>query len=108
VKHRAGSTRPGAEFQIGRIEMVANTGTYIDSPFHRYACGVKTLAQLPLESLAHLEAVTVTSAAGPGHSGVRCVRVAFELRGKAVLVRNRLGPALADRGLLRRPSLLNK
>ena len=27
---------PGTEFQIGRIEMVANTGTYIDSPFHRY------------------------------------------------------------------------
>jgi kynurenine formamidase len=28
---------PGTEFQIGRISMVANTGTYLDSPFHRYA-----------------------------------------------------------------------
>ena len=30
---------PGVEFQIGKIEMVANTGTYLDSPFHRYADG---------------------------------------------------------------------
>jgi len=29
----------GTEFQIGKIEMVANTGTYLDSPFHRYAAG---------------------------------------------------------------------
>lgn len=41
----------GTEFQIGRIDMVANTGTYIDSPFHRYADG-KDLSQLPLEKLA--------------------------------------------------------
>ncbi len=27
---------PGVEFQIGKIEMVANTGTYVDAPFHRY------------------------------------------------------------------------
>ncbi len=30
---------PGTEFQIGKIEMVSNTGTYIDCPFHRYADG---------------------------------------------------------------------
>jgi arylformamidase len=41
----------GTEFQIGKIEMVANTGTYVDSPFHRYPDG-KDLSQLPLESLA--------------------------------------------------------
>jgi arylformamidase len=35
----------GTEFQIGRIEMVANTGTYLDAPFHRYADG-KDLSQL--------------------------------------------------------------
>src|ERR1700757_4961840 len=29
----------GTEFQIGKIEMVANTGTYVDSPFHRFATG---------------------------------------------------------------------
>jgi kynurenine formamidase len=38
----------GTEFQIGRIDMVANTGTYIDMPFHRYADG-HDLADLPLE-----------------------------------------------------------
>ena len=43
----------GSTFQIGRIEMVANTGTYVDSPFHRYADG-KDLAELPLGSLAEL------------------------------------------------------
>jgi arylformamidase len=49
---------PGTEFQIGRIDMVANTGTYVDSPFHRFASG-KCLAELPLESLAELPAVVV-------------------------------------------------
>jgi arylformamidase len=43
----------GTEFQIGKIEMVANTGTYVDSPFHRFADGID-LAGLPLESLADL------------------------------------------------------
>src|SRR5271165_1774544 len=49
---------PGTEFQIGKIEMVANTGTYIDSPFHRYADG-KDLSELPLDRPADLEAVVV-------------------------------------------------
>jgi arylformamidase len=49
---------PGTEFHIGKIEMVANTGTYLDSPFHRYADG-KDLSQLDLESLANLDAVVI-------------------------------------------------
>src|SRR6266849_3745448 len=49
---------PGTEFQIGKIEMVANTGTYLDSPFHRYSHG-KDLSELPLSSLADLEAVVI-------------------------------------------------
>jgi arylformamidase len=49
---------PGTEFQIGRIDMVGNTGTYVDSPFHRFASG-KSLAELPLESLAEIPAVVV-------------------------------------------------
>ncbi len=44
----------GTTFHIGKIEMVANTGTYIDSPFHRYADG-KDLSELALESIADLE-----------------------------------------------------
>ena len=48
----------GTEFQIGNIEMVANTGTYLDSPFHRYADGID-LAGLDLSSLANLDGVVV-------------------------------------------------
>jgi kynurenine formamidase len=75
---------PGTEFQIGKIEMVANTGTYMDSPFHRYADG-KDLSQLPLEQLANLNAVKVSAVGQPS------IDVAFfahlkDLRGKAVLV----------------------
>ncbi|HEV2833687.1 MAG TPA: cyclase family protein [Pyrinomonadaceae bacterium] len=51
---------PGTEFHIGKIEMVANTGTYLDSPFHRYARG-KDLAQLDLCSVANLDAIVVRS-----------------------------------------------
>jgi kynurenine formamidase len=49
---------PGTEFQIGRIEMVANTGTYLDTPFHRYAGG-EDLAALELSSVANLDGVVV-------------------------------------------------
>lgn len=49
---------PGTEFQIGKIEMIGNTGTYIDSPFHRYENG-KDLSELPLESVADLECLVV-------------------------------------------------
>jgi kynurenine formamidase len=80
-----GRYAPGVEFQIGKIEMVANTGTYVDAPFHRYA-GAKDLSQLPLESLAGLEAVVIR-----GPSVARAIdRDAFigrDLGGKAVLVR---------------------
>ncbi|MDQ2855066.1 MAG: cyclase family protein [Acidobacteriota bacterium] len=53
-----GRYAPGIEFQIGKIEMVANTGTYIDSPFHRYPEG-KDLSTLELDSMANLEGVVV-------------------------------------------------
>ena len=46
----------GTEFHIGKIEMVANTGTYLDSPFHRYADG-QDLSGLSLQTLANLEGV---------------------------------------------------
>jgi arylformamidase len=75
---------PGVEFQIGKIEMVANTGTYVDAPFHRYAGG-KDLSQLPLESLAGLEGLVIrgtgTHAIGPDAFAGR------DLRGRVVLVR---------------------
>jgi arylformamidase len=76
---------PGTEFQIGRIEMVGNTGTYLDSPFHRHADGAD-LAGLRLESLADLDCLV---ARVPDSAG-RAVRdLPFPLgdvRGRAVLV----------------------
>ena len=75
----------GTEFQIGKIEMVANTGTYLDSPFHRFADG-KDLSALPLEKLADLDGRgrPLGRPSGPGHrpAGLRGPHV----RGKAVLV----------------------
>ena len=73
---------PGTEFHIGRIDMVANTGTYIDSPFHRFAEGLD-LAQLPLESLANLQGIVVRS---PGRAIPRASFDGLDVRGKAVLV----------------------
>jgi kynurenine formamidase len=65
--------------------MVANTGTYVDSPFHRYADG-KDLSELPLESLAELDGLVVRR---PFEQGLAVDTGAFaglEVRGKAVLV----------------------
>ena len=75
----------GATFQIGRIDMVANTGTYVDSPFHRYADG-KDLSELPLESLADLDGLVVRQ---PFEHGLAVDDDAFaglDVRGRAVLV----------------------
>lgn len=75
----------GTEFQIGKIEMVANTGTYLDSPFHRYADGLD-LSQLPLSSLANLDAVVVRA---PDKFGAGIDAAYFrnvDVKGKAVLV----------------------
>ena len=76
---------PGTEFQIDAITMVGNTGTYLDSPFHRYADGLD-LAALPLESCVELPAVLARTAG----SGSRAVDVgalaAMEVAGRAVLL----------------------
>jgi kynurenine formamidase len=74
---------PGTEFHIGSVQLCANTGTYVDSPFHRYPDGAD-MAELPLDRLADLDTVVVDSreraldwAALEG----------VELAGRAVLVR---------------------
>jgi kynurenine formamidase len=75
---------PGTEFHIGRIDMVANTGTYVDSPFHRFADG-KDLAELPLESLANLDGLVVRRPDGPRAIGASAFD-GLDVRGRAVLV----------------------
>jgi kynurenine formamidase len=76
---------PGVEFQIGQVEMVANTGTYLDSPFHRYADGTD-LAGLPLEKLAGLDAVVLRWDTTRGRAVGIDPFGHLDLRGKAVLV----------------------
>jgi kynurenine formamidase len=74
-----------SSFQIGRIDMVANTGTYVDSPFHRYADRFD-LADLPLESLANLPAIVVRRP-WDKELGTEAAQFAgLDVRGKAVLV----------------------
>jgi kynurenine formamidase len=75
---------PGTEFQIGKIEMVANTGTYLDSPFHRYADGMD-VSQLKIEQLAGLAAVKV-GARDLQRIDASRFSAAGNIRGKAVLV----------------------
>jgi arylformamidase len=75
----------GSSFQIGRIDMIANTGTYLDSPFHRYADGAD-LADLPLPALADLPGIVVRR---PWENELATDAAHFEDRdvaGKAVLV----------------------
>src|SRR5678815_4889680 len=74
----------GTEFNIGKIEMVANTGTYVDSPFHRFANGID-LSELPLESLADLEGIVVP-VQPLGRSISAKAFDGFDLKGKAVLI----------------------
>jgi len=75
----------GSTFQIGRIDMVANTGTYIDSPFHRYADG-KDLAGLSLESLADLPGLVIRKPYEQGLATNVADFEGFEVQGRAVLV----------------------
>lgn len=73
----------GTEFVIQQITMAGNTGTYVDSPFHRYADGID-LAGLRLEQLAHLDTIVVPALQG-GAIDVDCF-AGFEIAGKAVLI----------------------
>src|SRR4051812_4240254 len=74
----------GTEFQIGKIEMIGNTGTYIDSPFHRYENG-KDLSELPLESVADLEAVVIRVDASRDRAIDQIDLSSDRVRGRAVL-----------------------
>jgi kynurenine formamidase len=74
----------GTEFEIGHIGMVGNTGTYLDSPHHRYAGGTD-LAGLPLSAVADVPILVVRvpdSVRGIGPDLLRALDVA----GRAVLL----------------------
>ena len=75
----------GTEFQIGKIEMVANTGTYLDSPFHRYEDG-KDLSQLSLNSLADLEGMVIRKSDAQDRAITHTAFGGIDVKGKAVLL----------------------
>jgi kynurenine formamidase len=75
----------GTEFQIGKIEMVANTGTYLDCPFHRYEKG-KDLSEVALEAFTDLEGIIIRA----DYRKTLAINSTFfkekEVRNRAVLV----------------------
>jgi arylformamidase len=100
---RAGSREhyaPGVEFAIDRVSMVGNTGTYLDSPYHRYADSTD-LAGLPLTSVAELPALVVRTLGSRNRAVDVGSLAANEVAGCAVLLhtggdRNWGTPAYAE------------
>jgi arylformamidase len=75
---------PGTEFHIGRISLVGNTGTYLDTPSHRYPDGAD-LAGVPLDRLAELDGVVVRVPEGMAAVD-RELLAAYDVAGCAVLL----------------------
>jgi arylformamidase len=79
---------PGVEFAIDRISMIGNTGTYLDSPFHRFPDGAD-LAVVPLDRLADLPAIVVRTAGSPSPAVDVGALAAHDVAGCAVLLHTR-------------------
>lgn len=75
----------GTEFQIGKIEMVTNTGTYLDCPFHRYEHG-KDLSQILPEQFADLDGIVIRHDWRTGQAIDADAFRQHDVRGRAVLV----------------------
>jgi arylformamidase len=76
---------PGVTFAIDMITLCGNTGTYVDSPFHRLADG-QDLGELPLERLVDVPAVRV-DVTGSGSRAVDApALLPYDLAGRAVLI----------------------
>jgi arylformamidase len=82
----------GTEFQIAKIEMVANTGTYIDCPFHRYPDG-KDTSEVDLARFVDIEAITIRADFRDGLAIDKTFFEGKDLRGRAVLVHTVWGDA---------------
>jgi arylformamidase len=83
----ASSTRyaAGTTFQIGKIELLANTGTYVDAPFHRYADG-RDVSGYSLETLADVPGLVVRATERDSRALDTARFKAQPVKGKAVLV----------------------
>lgn len=74
-----------AEFYLGKVDMVCNLGTYLDSPFHRYPDGVD-LSQIPLERLASIPGIVLDGVVSSSRS-INLKADPSELDDRAVLIR---------------------
>jgi arylformamidase len=75
----------GYEFQIGKIEMVTNTGTYVDVPFHRFANG-KDMSEVALEKFANLEGIVIRADFSKGIEVGKAFFEGVDVKNKAVLI----------------------
>ena len=75
----------GTTFQIGKIEMVSNTGTYIDCPFHRFENG-KDLSEIGLESFTDIDAIVIHLPYSEGLEITETHLKNYEVRNRAVLI----------------------
>ena len=73
---------PGTEFHLGRIEMLANTGTYLDAPFHRFPDGAD-IAGYALEQVADIPGIVIRAS---GRAVAAAQFAGIDVRGQAVLV----------------------
>ncbi|MCR8644233.1 cyclase family protein [Paenibacillus sp. N1-5-1-14] len=85
-----GRYAPGVTFHIGRVDMVANTGTAIDSPAHRFA-GMADVAGLSIDSVADLEGIVIRLNGMTGRAITRQALAAYPLNGRAVLIETGMG-----------------
>jgi kynurenine formamidase len=76
---------PGTEFSIGRIDMVGNSGTYLDTPFHRYPDGAD-LSELALSRMADLPGIVVRAATRSERALGPEMFDGLDLSGRAVLI----------------------
>ncbi|MEU8208485.1 cyclase family protein [Micromonospora sp. NPDC049044] len=75
---------PGTEFHVARIDLLANTGTYVDTPAHRWS-GADDLTGMSLDRLADLPGVVVRVPAGT-RAVDRLMLAPYEVTGRAVLL----------------------
>jgi arylformamidase len=74
-----------AEFYISKLELVGNTGTYIDSPFHRHREG-SDLSEVPLEAVSGVPGIVLQGTVGADRA-VSLEAEEARLAGGAVLIR---------------------
>jgi kynurenine formamidase len=75
----------GTEFQMGRITLVSNTGTYLDTPFHRYHDGAD-LAGVPVDAVADLDGIVVRLTGVDSPVIDRAALATYQVTGRAVLI----------------------